>query len=214
MVGLVTAAVAALGLLTGGDPLTALQITPARFVPYQKASPENVRFVMNDGWSQMAAVPGGLLMDWHESQAQPAMRLTLGNPAAEPEVERLSADGSRIEAIRYRGAWPGIDAVISTMSGGWSCNLIVEPGADPSAIDMEYVGATALTIDPAGRLHSQGAGGEWVDGTPESWQDGLSGREPVDSSFQLLGGGHFGFNVGSYDPGRPLVVDPPSVRVN
>jgi hypothetical protein len=212
MVGLVAAAVAVLGLLTGRDPLLVLQLATPHFVAYQGASAEDVRFVLDDGWSQTAAVPGALLMDRREGRAQPAMRLTLGNPAAEPEVATLAADGSRIEEIRYRGAWPGIDAVIRAQPGGWACNLIVEPGADPAAIDMEYVGATELTIDRAGRLRVRGSDGVWIDGTPESWQDGPAGREPVESRFELHGGGRFGFVVGPYDPSRPLVVDPPSER--
>ena len=108
----------------------------------------------------------------------------MGNPAAEPEVEKASADGSRIDEIRYRSAWPGVDAVIRTMPGGWSSNLIVQPGVNPGVIEMEYVGATELTVDRAGRLHVQIADGEWIDGTPESWQDGPSGREPVDSQLR------------------------------
>jgi hypothetical protein len=212
MVGLACAAVAVLGLLTGRDPLLALGLTTPRFVAYQGASAEQVRFVMDDGRSQTAAVPGALLMDWREGQAQPALRLTMGNPAAEPEVEKASADGSRIDEIRYRSVWPGIDAVIRTMPGGWACNMIVQPGVNPGVIEMEYVGATELTVDRAGRLHVRNAGGEWIDGTPESWQDGPSGREPVASSYELRGGNRFGFVVGPYDPNRPLVVDPPSER--
>jgi hypothetical protein len=212
MVGLTCAMVLALGLLTGRDPLLALGLTTPHFVAYQGASAEQVRFVMDDGWSQTAAVPGALLMDWREGQAQPALRLTMGNPAAEPEVEKASADGSRIDEIRYRSVWPGVDAVIRTMPGGSASNLIVQPGVNPGVIEMEYVGATELTVDRGGRLHVQIADGEWIDGTPESWQDGPSGREPVDSSYELRGGNRFGFVVGPYDPNRPLVVDPPSER--
>ena len=212
MVGLACAAVALLGLVTGRDPLLAIGLKTPQFVAYEGVSAEQVRFVMDDGWSQTAAVPGALLMDWREGQAQPAVRLTMGNPAAEPEVEVASADGSRIDAIRYRSVWPGIDAVIRTMPGGWLCEMIVQPGVSPNTIELEYVGATALTVDRAGRLHVESAAGGGIEGTPVSWQDGPSGREPVDSSYELRGGNRVGFVVGPYDPSRPLVVDPPSER--
>ncbi|MFN8633926.1 MAG: hypothetical protein U0893_08740 [Chloroflexota bacterium] len=211
--GLVAAAVALMGLLLGRDPLLALGLTAPQFVAYEAPTAEGVRFVMDDGWTQTAAVPGALLMDWRAGQDRPALRLTMGNPAAEPMVERTSADGKRIEAIRYGQLWPGIDGVIRGDLGGWACNMEVQPGVDPSTIEMEYVGATGLSIDAAGRLHIQSADGEWVDGTPESWQDGPSGREPVESHFELRGGNRFGFVVGPYDPSRPLVVDPPSERI-
>lgn len=213
LVALVCANVALLGLVTGRDPLLALGLRTPQFVAYEGVSAEQVRFVMDDGWSQTAAVPGALLMDWREGAAEQAMRVTMGNPAAEPIIEQMSADGSQISAIRYRSAWPGIDSVIRTMPGGWLCEMIVQPGVDSRIIELEYVGATALTVDRAGRLHVQSPHGEWIEGTPESWQDGPSGREPVTTSYELRGDNRVGFTVGPYDPSRPLVVDPPSERV-
>ena len=214
MVGLVGAFVAVMGLITGRNPLLTLGLAEPQFVAYQGASAEQVRFVLDDGWNQTAAVPGALLMDWREGRAQPPLRLTLGNPTAEPEVAKLSVDGNQIMEIRYRAAWPGVDAEIRALPGGWSANFIVEPGVNPSVIELEYVGATELTVDRAGRLHVRTSDGLWVDGTPESWQVGPSGREAVESHYELRGGGRFGFVVGPYDPSRPLVVDPPSERVS
>lgn len=214
MVGMVAAFMAVMGLVTGRNPLLLFGLTTPHFVAYQGASAEQVRFVLDDGWSQTAAVPGALLMDWREDRATPALRLTLGNPAAEPEISKFAADGQGIEEIRYRSAWPGVDAEIRGHPGGFAGNFIVQPGVDPSVIELEYVGATELTVDGAGRLLVRTPAGLWVDGTPESWQDGPSGREPVASSYELRGGTRFGFVVGPYDPSRPLVVDPPSERTS
>jgi hypothetical protein len=214
MLGMVGAFVAMLGLILGRQPLLTLGVVAPQFVAYQAESAEQVRYVLDDGWSQTAAVPGALLMDWRENRTQPALRLTMGNPAAEPEVSRLTADGKGIEEIRYRSAWPGIDAEIRAQPGGFSGNFIVQPGVDPATIELEYVGATELTLDSAGRLRVRAADGVWIDGVPESWQDGPAGREPVESRYELRGGNKFGFILGSYDTGRPLIVDPPSERSN
>jgi hypothetical protein len=213
-VGLLGAFVAVLGLITGRNPLLTLGLVAPQFVAYQGESAERVRFVLDDGWNQTAAVPGALLVDWREGRAQPPLRLTLGNPTAEPEVAKLTVDGNRVTEIRYPAAWPGVDAEIRALPGGWSANFLVEPGVNPSVIELEYVGATELTVDGAGRLHVRTPGGLWVDGTPESWQVGPSGREPVESHYELRGGGRFGFVVGPYDPSRTLIVDPPSERVS
>ena len=70
MVGLLGAAVAMLGLMNGHDPLLALGLKTPQFVAYQGASAENVRFTLGDGWSQTAAAPGALLMDW-QARARP-----------------------------------------------------------------------------------------------------------------------------------------------
>ena len=212
--GMVGAFLAVLALLLGQNPLLTLGLVAPQFVANEGASAEQVRFVLDDGFNQTAAVPGALLMGWREGRAQPPLRLTMGNPVAEPEVAKLSADGKQIKEIRYAAAWPGVDAEIVAQTGGWSANFIVQPGVDPSTIELEYVGATELTVDAAGRLHVRTPQGLWIDGTPESWQDGPSGREPVESRYELRGDGKFGFVVGPYDPSRPLTVDPPSERVS
>jgi hypothetical protein len=213
-IGMVGVFVALLGLILGRNPLLTLGIVSPQFVAYEGTSADGVRFVLDDGWSQTAAVPGGLLMDWSEGRSQPAMRLAFANPAAEPEVSQRTADGKAISEIRYASAWPGVDAEFKAQPGGFSGNFIVSPGVDPSVVELEYVGATELTIDPTGRLRIRGADGVWIDGLPESWQDGPNGREPVESHYELRGGNRFGFSVGAFDPSRPLTVDPPSEKAN
>ena len=54
--------------------------------------------------------------------------------AAEPEVSKLNADGKGVEEIRYRSAWPGVDAEIRAQPGGFAGNFIFHPGVDPSVI--------------------------------------------------------------------------------
>jgi len=214
MTGLTGLVVATMGLLLTDDSVTAFLSPPTKIVAYTGTSPENVRFVIGNGYSQVAAVPGAMILGWQPGSTQPAMRLTMGNPASDPVLETLAADGTTIQEIRYPAAWPGVDMVIRATPTGWASNMIVAPGVDPSIVQMEYVGATDLTLDASGRLHIQGPGGEWIDGVPESWQDGPTGRTPVDSSFVLFGGGRFGFNVGGYDPSSPLVIDPPAEPAN
>jgi hypothetical protein len=211
---LVAAAASLIWMVLGRDPLLAVGITAPHFEAYTAPSAEQVRFVMNDGWTRTAVVPGAMIMDWREGQPASGLRLTLGSPAAEPEIERMSTDGSRIEEIRYRGSWPGIDTLVSGMPGGWMCVFVVQPGVNPGVIELEYVGASELSMDPSGRLMIRSESGTWIDGTPESWQEGPSGREPVETHFELRGGNTFGFILGSYDTSRPLFVDPPSERIN
>jgi hypothetical protein len=215
--GLAAAVVAAMGLLVNQDtdaPIIPFLSSPARITAYERTTPENVRFLIGSGYNQTAAVPGALIMGWQPGQSDAALRMTMGNPNSDPIIETMSADGTTIQEIRYPEAWPGVDVVIRSTPTGWASNVIVAPGVDPSTVVMEYVGATSLTLDARGQLHIQGPGGEWVDGVPESWQDGPTGRTPIDSSFVLFGGGKFGFNVGGYDTGSPLVIDPPATPAN
>jgi hypothetical protein len=213
--GLAGIVVAVMGTLLSDDGVSGLFSAPAKIVAYEGTSPENVRFLIGSGSGQVAAVPGALIMGWHPDQTDSAVAMTLGNPTSDPVLAQVAEDGTTIQAIRYPSAWPGVDLEIRSTPMGWSSNAIVAPGVDPSSVVMEYTGGTDLSLDAAGRLHIRSASGaEWIDGTPESWQDGPTGRTPVDSSFVLLGGGRFGFNVGGYDTGSPLVIDPPAERVN
>jgi hypothetical protein len=182
------------------------------FSPYPGESLESIRFVMTGGREQVAAVPGALLLNWQEGQ-QSTLRLTLGNPTAEPVVEQAAEGGDGVASIRYPAAWPGVDAVIKATPNGLAYDLLVQPGADPSVIDLAYVGATELVIE-AGRLRARTPDGSRLSGLPESWQDGPNGRENVTSDFELRGDGHFGFTVGPYDPSRVLLIDPPDAPSN
>ena len=100
------------------------------FSPYQGESAESIRFVMTGGPERVAAVPGALLLNWQEGQ-QSSLRLTLGNPTAEPVVEQLAEGGDGAASIRYPAAWPGVDAVIKATPNGLAYDLLVQPGVDP-----------------------------------------------------------------------------------
>jgi hypothetical protein len=180
------------------------------FTPYEGQSTESISFVLTSGPERVAAVPGALLLNWQEGP-ESTLRMTLGNPNAVPVVERPVDGGAA--AIRYPAAWPGVDAVVKATPYGLAYDLLVQPGADPSVIDLAYVGATGLTIDN-GHLRTQTPDGNRLSGLPESWQDGPNGRENVDSAFVLRGDGHFGFSVGPFDPSRVLLIDPPDAPTN
>jgi hypothetical protein len=182
------------------------------FVAYTGEASEPVRFVVHGSPNRMAALPGAVLYGRLDDPGRPPLRMRLGNLAVEPEVDQVGANG-RAETIRYRSAWPGVDAVVRTSPTGVGYDFIVQPGADPSVIELEYVDATELTVGRDGRLRGRGPSGEWADSPPESWQDGPAGPEMVASSYELRGGGRVGFTVGPYDPSRPLVVDPDFVLV-
>jgi hypothetical protein len=180
--------------------------------PETKTTAESIRFVMTGGPERVAAVPGALLLNWQEGQPS-TLRLTLGNPTAEPVIEQLAESGDGAASIRYPAAWPGVDAVIKATPNGFAYDLLVQPGVDPSVIDLAYVGATELVIE-AGRLRTRTPDGSRLSGLPESWQDGPTGRENVTSDFELRGDGHFGFTIGPYDPSRILLIDPPDAPSN
>jgi hypothetical protein len=113
--------------------------------------------------------------------------------------------------IAYRELWPGVDLVFKGRGGKLEYELRLEPGADPSKIRLAYRGAEGLSIGAAGDLSIQTAAGTLRDARPRSYQRIGGRRVPIRSRYVLEegGGSAFGFRLGrSYDPRRPLVIDP------
>jgi hypothetical protein len=116
--------------------------------------------------------------------------------------------------VRYADAWPGIDVAFERTARGVKSAYHVAPGADPAAIAFAYHAAEDVRIGEDGSLVVTTPLGELREAAPVAWQDGPDGaREPVDARWAArpVGAGGeatWGFDLGPYDPARPLVIDP------
>ena len=111
--------------------------------------------------------------------------------------------------MAYPDLWPGIDLVYSGDTSLLKYTFMVQPGADPGQIRLAYDGASALTLNEGGQLEVSTPVGGFIDDRPVAYQDVGGERLPVDSSYALDEEAHsYGFEVGSYDPGELLVIDP------
>jgi hypothetical protein len=126
--------------------------------------------------------------------------------------------------IVYPELWPGIDLVYYGTVNRLKYEFVVRPGADPGRIRLAYRGATGVQVNAAGQLEVTTPIGGFQDDTPVAYQE-VDGRRvevevayalaqsPVVSSPQFSVLSHqssttYGFRVGEYDPGRPLILDP------
>jgi beta-propeller repeat-containing protein len=112
------------------------------------------------------------------------------------------------EALTYRNLWPGIDMTFRSGGSNLKYEFVVRPGADPSAIQLAYVGGAAPVITQAGELRVATAAGPLTDAKPHSYQLAGRRRTPVRSRFVLRAGRSHGFALSRYDTRRPLVIDP------
>jgi hypothetical protein len=110
--------------------------------------------------------------------------------------------------VTYRDLWPGIDMAISGSGGGLKYEFRLAPGADPTDIRLAYAGASGLSVTDSGALAVATPLGPLADTRPRTYQRAGGRRVPVASSFALQGGRSYGFSLGAYDQGRPLVIDP------
>ena len=110
--------------------------------------------------------------------------------------------------VVYRDAWPGIDAAVGVGPGRMKYEFRVQPGADPSRIQLRYEGADGLRLGEEGELRIDIGGSQLLDEPPHTFQQ-IGGRTVnVSSSYVLASDGRIGFAIGEYDRTRPLIIDP------
>jgi hypothetical protein len=110
--------------------------------------------------------------------------------------------------ITYPEIYPGIDLVYYGNQGRLEYDFVVAPGADPSAIALRYEGAHGVDIDARGDLRVRLGERDLRQTRPVVHQDIAGQRHAVPGAFVLRTDRSVGFEVGAFDPTRPLVIDP------
>ena len=119
-------------------------------------------------------------------------------------------DVANYAAVRYDEVYAGIDLRYYGNQRQLEYDFVVKPGADAAAIRLDFEGAQGVSIDENGNLilTLDEAGQTLAFHAPVAYQDGPAGREWVTSRYVLFDDGSAGFEVGSYDTSRELVIDP------
>ncbi len=127
-------------------------------------------------------------------------------------AETRTADLPTFAELVYSDLWPGIDLVYAGAVQGLKYRFVVAPGADPGRIRLAYRGAD-VQLNDRGQLDVSTPFGGFQDARPVAYQEVEGERAEVAAEFLLeaepeTGGHSFGFQLGTYDSSRPLVVDP------
>jgi len=123
------------------------------------------------------------------------------------------------EAVLYRNVYDRIDLKVYGIESRIEYDWIVSPGGDPRDIRFEYRNVKGTRVDEAGNLLVETGFGELVHKKPAAYQEavgkfaaeGRSGngtRAAVESAFKKIGENAYGFEVGAYEAGQELVIDP------
>jgi hypothetical protein len=117
--------------------------------------------------------------------------------------------------VEYQNVYPGINLVYYGNQRQLEYDFVVAPGADPNNIRMAIAGAQNVTLDAQGNLVLRTSGGAVVEQAPVLYQTVNGTRHEVAGRYVLLPGDdspsnphQVGFQVGAYDPTKPLVIDP------
>ena len=148
--------------------------------------------------------------------ASPAARFEALDRSPDSTSYYLGADPSRwvLNVPHYgrlacRGIYPGIDAIFYWREGRLEYDLVVAPGADPSAIQLAFEATTGITIEGSGNLVVHAGEASFKMHKPRLFQRLRSGRETdVVGGYRLMPSGLVMFDIGAFDRSRTLVVDP------
>jgi hypothetical protein len=109
--------------------------------------------------------------------------------------------------VHYKNVYPGIDLVFYGSQGRLEYDFKVAPGANPSQAELQFDGATKLEMR-GGDLILTGTAAHVRLQAPRIYQRAGGKQQPVEGRFVLRAANRVGFEVGPYDRGRELVIDP------
>ena len=123
------------------------------------------------------------------------------------DPSQFRANVPHFAKVQYAQVYPGIDLVYYGQQQELEYDFIVAPGADPSVIQMKFVGARKLRLADNGDLVISTNGGELRQHKPILYQMHNGVREEVAGHF-IVKGNRVRFAVGRYDRTKELVIDP------
>jgi hypothetical protein len=202
----------------------ALARLPLRFEANQGQWDSSVRFRARAGGLNLSLTQSGAVAAFGNAQ-RIEISLPGSNPRAAVEgLDRMAAHtdyfiGTRQDwhtgianyaRVRYRGVYPGVDVIYHGNANLLEYDFVVDPGADPRAIRLEFRGAGSLRITPGGDLAVETAAGTVIQQRPAIYQEdpATAGRQVVAGRYVLLARNLVGVRLGRYDRKRKLVIDP------
>jgi len=110
--------------------------------------------------------------------------------------------------VRYQGIYSGIDLVYYGVQRQLEYDFVVAPGADPSRIAFDVLGAKRIRRDARGELVFSMSESEIRWRKPVVYQEKDGVRQLVAARYVLTATNRVGFGVEKYDARRPLYIDP------
>ncbi len=104
--------------------------------------------------------------------------------------------------------WSGIEVKLKATQKTVEKLFYVQPGADPSKIQVQVDGAKGLKLSKDGEIIIKTGLGDLKLSKPVAWQEKDGKKLPVEVSYKLIGKNRYSFVVAKADPSLPIVIDP------
>ncbi|MGH9515325.1 MAG: SBBP repeat-containing protein [Terriglobales bacterium] len=203
---------------------------PLSFEPNQGQSDGSTKFVAHGRGYGLYLTPSAAVLTLSERSQnhlrQAAVEMQLSGASQSPQMvgaDRLPGhsnyfignDPSRwlrnipqYGRVQYREIYPGIDLAFYGNQNQLEYDFEVSPRSDAHQIELNFKGATNVSVARNGDLVLGLDGRELRFEAPHIYQKFRAGIQTVAGSFVMRGKNSAGFAVGSYDHSRALVIDP------
>ena len=110
--------------------------------------------------------------------------------------------------VTVQDVYPGIDCRYYYQNGQLEYDFVVAPGASAGVIRLEYEGMERASIDADGNLSLVTPWGSILERAPAAYQTVNGKQHRVASAYCRYDDGTIGFDLGWYDRGTALTLDP------
>jgi uncharacterized protein (TIGR03437 family) len=110
--------------------------------------------------------------------------------------------------VRYENVWHGIDLIYYGNQQQFEYDFHLAPGADPKLIRLSFNGADDMKIGAGGDLEVRAGDAKmrWL--KPVAYHEVDGERRAIECVYRLKGKNQIEFDLGAYDKGQPLIIDP------
>jgi hypothetical protein len=125
------------------------------------------------------------------------------------DKSRWRANVPRYAAVLCRGIYSGVDVRVRSAESHPEYDILLEPWADLSRVQVDVEGVEGLRIATDGGLVMDTARGSIHQPAPRTWQvSAVGARRELACEYRLLGPYRFGFVVKGWDGDAHLTIDP------
>ena len=117
-------------------------------------------------------------------------------------------DISNFTRVRCEDVYAGVDLIYYGNQNELEHDFVVSPGADASAIQLQYAGVTGTALAEDGNLLLHTRGGTVQQRKPIAYQQVAGRRTDVPAAYDVREDNVVTFRLGAYDHTQPLVIDP------
>ncbi|MFN7996373.1 MAG: SBBP repeat-containing protein [Bryobacteraceae bacterium] len=110
--------------------------------------------------------------------------------------------------VEYQGVYPGINLVFYGNQSQLEYDFVINPGADPAQIHLQFDGQRRVYVDKSGDLILATSRGELRQKKPAVYQEDHGSRKWIAGRYVMRGEREVGFQVDGYDATAPLIIDP------